>query len=195
MKNSQVISIGGSNKDSILSFDDLSVIAEAIGDIAIDQLPLGSVLAKSTLYVDIYFMDLMSVSSFNVTDVEMNYQSDVRQWTVSIEASHIDHFFTDKHKYVGFVKDHTGSNDPVMRGFSILEFCVDNDSFEDTWMNLPYQVIIGETTSYIYWYNKNDSNFGGAPLFQAPVYQGGEGTDYATSAANITHRGAIIPYA
>ena len=45
----------------------------------------------------------------------------------------------------------------------------------------------------IRWYAASDTYFAGVPLFEAPAYQGGTGTVSATSATNVTHRGAIIP--
>jgi hypothetical protein len=80
-----------------------------------------------------------------------------------------------------------------MREFKINEFCIDNDSFEDTWMRLPYQVEIAN--NQIRWYD-TVAHFDNPTYckFVADIYEGGVGTTYATSASSVTHRGPIVPY-
>jgi hypothetical protein len=80
-----------------------------------------------------------------------------------------------------------------MRSFQILEFTVDNDGLEDVWMHLPYQIAI-DTISYFIWYQKGHDGEVGFEMWKAKAYQDGIGTNSATSAEKVTHRGPIIPY-
>lgn len=184
MKNAQVINIGGSYPDSVLAFDGSTVIKDTAPN---EQEPISTLIpAVTAIQVDIDLYDLMDGSHILVEDVTMDYDSIVDYWTVSIADVEAD--LMDRHKYVGVVSEHGSS--VGMRKFKIEEFCVDNESLEEVWMSLPYQVEIG-TESFIRWYEKDDSDFSGDPLFEAPAYQGGVGTDYATSPSSVTHRGAV----
>lgn len=185
MKNPQVLNINGTSLDSVLAFDGDNVIDDT------DQETIGIDKGISTIYVNVYLYDLMPFSPIvSVENVTMTYSAEVDFWIISVND--IKSVLIDRHKYVGLIIEYPTS-DPLinMRQFKIKEFCVDNDSFEDTWMHLPYQVEVGATTM-IRWYGAED--FSGDPLFEAPAYQGGTGLVYATSAANVTHRGAIVPY-
>lgn len=186
MKNAQVINIAGAFPDSVLAFNGDDVIDDT------DQLPLASKhIYTDDINVVIYFYDLMGGYPRVSNTVVMKYNTNTDYWLITI-ADVIEYaVLEDRHKYVGQIVKYDG--DSNMRSFKLEEFCVDNDQFEDTWMNLPYQIEI-DGTSYIRWYAKGDSDFSETPLFEAPAYQGGTGTTYATSAANVTHRGAITPY-
>ena len=190
MKNAQVINVSGTFKDSILAFD---------GDNVIDKTDQQTIAIQkgltSPISVNIAFYDLMSVSSISGTPVNMTYLAGVDYWYISIsDLFSAGIYFIDRHKYVGIVQENTPYT-ANMRDFKIEEFCADNESFEDTWMNLPYQVEIDTEggTAFIRWYTSINP-ISAPPLFQAEAYQGGTGTTYATSAANVTHRGPIVPY-
>lgn len=186
MKNAQVVSLALPNNDSVLAFDGDNVIDNT------DQLTIAVQKGYTgDITVDVTFLDLMSVSEATATGCTMSYQSGTDYWTIPL-ANIATQGVTllDKHKYTAIVKENGVTHN--MRQFKLEEFCVDNDSFEDTWMHLPYQVEISGGEAWLRWYAYNDSNFSGSPLFEAPAYQGGTGTTFATSAANVTHRGAIV---
>ena len=91
----------------------------------------------------------------------------------------------DRTKFVArFVENGTLSD---MRPFKLQEFVIDNGSFENVWMRLPYQIVIA-ATSKIIWYTATDWV---TPVYEAYVYQDGVGTTYATDASRVTHRGPI----
>ena len=180
MRNSQVINL---NVDGLLAFDGDSVIYDET------QLPV-SQLYTDPIPVMITLFELSGGTYSVATPCVLTYQSVVDHWTVAV-SDLVDHGanFIDRYKYVGLVE---AIGAVAMRIFKIDEFCVDNESFEDTWMRLPYQVEISGGSSYIRWYAKDDPTFAGSPLWEAPAYQGGTGTTYASSAANVTHRGAVV---
>jgi len=180
MKIPQVVNV---NTDSVLAFDGENVINNT------DQLPLYSGHSISSVAVDVALFDLITGSHSDTVSTTMTYQSDVDMWTVDLTDFTT---FIDRHKYVGRVVATDASN---MRVFKINEFSIDNDAFEDTWMNLPYQIEIGEGYAYIRWYD-SEANFGDLDYckFQAFAYEGGSGVTPATDVSRITHRGAIATY-
>ena len=180
MKTPQVINL---NEDTVMAFDGDNVIDDT------DQLPIGTNHSGSYIQVDLIVFDIISGMSDIVEDIRMTYQSGIDFWTINI--SDISSVLTDRRKYVARINGNI-ADENNMRSFKIKEFCIDNDSFEAVSMRLPYQVEIG-TPSMIRWYAASDTYFAGDPLFEAPAYQGGTGTVSATSAANVTHRGAIVP--
>ena len=183
MKNPQVINL---NEDSVLAFDGDSIIDDT------DQLPLALADPKGhgltdPISIEIYFYDLIAGELVIPVDTTMVYNPHTDFWMVDVST--LTSYLEDRIKYVGRVVEIGSTNN--MRPFKIDEFCVDNDSFEATWMRLPYQVEtnleFGE--AYIRWYA--DTAFT-TLLFQAQAYQGGTGTIYATTPANVTHRGPIV---
>jgi hypothetical protein len=187
MKNAQVInfSVLSESKDSVLAFDGDNVIDDT------DQETLGIDKHLTFIVVNVDLFDLMSNSSLTtITGITMTYHSLVDFWTINIPDIYTE--FNDRHKYVGLVSQPDPKSDN-MRSFKIKEFCTDNDSFEEVWMRLPYQVEIGGGTAYIRWYPYTDLEFLSSPVFEAPAYQGGTGIVYATSPANVTHRGLVAP--
>jgi hypothetical protein len=180
MKNPQVINL---NEDYVLAFDGDNVIDDT------DQLPLGTSHSISSVQVDVVVYDVMAEMTSSVINITMTYQPKVDFWTISL--SDISTILIDRRKYIGLIAGNI-ADENNMRKFKIKEFCIDNDSFEATWMRLPYQVEIG-TPSMIRWYAASDPTYSGSPLFEAHAYQGGTGNISATSAANVTHRGSIIP--
>ena len=179
MKTPQVINL---NEDTVMAFDGDNIIDNT------DQLTLGIDKSISSVQVDVFFYDIMAGMISSVENITMTYQASVDFWTINI--SDISGDLNDRRKYIARINETSGGTNN-MRQFKIKEFCIDNDSFEATWMRLPYQVEIG-TPSMIRWYAADDTYFAGDPLFEAPAYQGSVGTISATSPANVTHRGAIV---
>lgn len=187
MKNAQVINFSAisSSTDSVLAFDGDNVIDDTT------QETLGVDDELTSIVVNVDLFDLMSNSACaTVSGITMTYHAASDFWTINVYD--IASILTDRHKYVGLISQPDPKADN-MRSFKIKEFCTDNDSFEEVWMRLPYQVEIGGGTAYIRWYPYTDLDFSSSPIFEAPAYQGGTGVTYATSAANVTHRGAVTP--
>jgi hypothetical protein len=179
MKNPQVINL---LEDSVLVFDGDNVIDNT------DQQTIGRDKVLSEIIVDITFYDLIAGEiKTTIENVTMTYESLIDFWT--IDVADVSSTLEDRHKYVALINEHSGGT-VNMREFKIKEFAVDNDSFEDTWMRLPYQIELSPTPKII-WYDTIDPL--GTPKFEALAYQGGEGTTPATSASTITHRGPIVP--
>jgi hypothetical protein len=182
MKSPQVIN---TNEDKVMSFDGSSVINNNT------QLELGSYEGIPTIEVNIFLWNLMGDIQIGPISLTMTYEYTLDIWRINISDLNVDPTtLVDRNKYVGKVSCTDSSN---MRTFKINEFCIDNDSFEDTWMRLPYQVEI--VNHQIRWYD-DVANFGNLAncKFVADVYEGGVGTTYATSTSRVTHRGPIIPY-
>ena len=177
MRSPQVIN---TNFDKHLAFDGENVISDTT------QLPIS--FTVGIMYVKITLMDLYDLTSTTVDMVPFNPNSDAGFWY--IETSKLT--LTNRHKYVGKISQSTGS-DVDHRDIKIQEFTVDNDAFEDTLMRLPYEIVIGATSKFV-WY-ANDSYLGTSTngLYWAPAYQGGTGTIYATDPSKVTHRGAVVP--
>jgi len=179
----QVINL---NRDKIIGFDSIDIISDA------DQIPLAesphSLTSIPTLWT---FWDLMDNSLLGYpTSVTLTYRSDVDGWfALMTEVAMAS--LVDRNKY--FVK--VSSTGPAgMRSFKILELSVENDSFEDTIMRLPYEVKVDGGECWILWYD-DVSNFGtpSSVQFKAAAYQNGTGTTFATDPSKVTHRGPIIP--
>ena len=173
MINPQVINL---NEDDIIAIDSLNVIDDTTQD----------PMTETDINVDIYFWDLMTNAGVTVTNKIMTYQSDPDVWT--IDVADFSASLTDRHKYVAKI---TTAAIPLetanMRDFKLQEFSVDNGSFEDTWMRLPYEVDI--SAGKIKWYETTPGV--GPALFQADIYQDGVGTTAATDTSRVTHRGPI----
>ena len=173
MKNPQVINL---NEDSVIAID---------GDSVIDDTTQALMSAtETTIKVDIELWDIMSNSGSTVSNKVMTYESDPDVWTINI--SDLSSALTDRHKYVARITTATAET-ANMRDFKLQEFAIDNDSFEDAWMRLPYQVVIG-APSKIIWYE--DTSWA-TPKYEAEAYEGGTGTVSATDPSRVTHRGPI----
>jgi hypothetical protein len=171
--------------DSVIAIDGVSVINDTT-QIEMSLAPWSGAL----IHVDIDLFDITAGSAVSqIDEVVMTYQSASDVWTLPIAS--IVASLIDRHKYIANIKE--GSTTPSgpagMRGFKLQDFSVDNDSFEDTIMRLPFQVEIG-TPSYMKWYTANDWV---TEKFRAEIYQGGTGTTAATDPSKVTHRGPIIP--
>jgi len=182
MVNPQIINL---LTDSVIAIDGLTIIDDAT------QLELSlAPWSGKVIHVDINIYDITAgAAATMINEAVMTYQSASDIWTIpmaSIAAS-----LTDRHKYIAKIVE--GSTTPTgpagMRLFKLQEFSVDNDSFEDTIMRLPFQIEIGGT-SYMKWY---EDNTWAVEKFRAEIYQGSVGTAAATDAGKVTHRGPIIP--
>jgi hypothetical protein len=181
MKSPQVINL---NEDTVIAIDSASVIDD------IDQIPLNqSPHSISSIAVTVYLWNLMANIEVGPVSATMNYQGNVDIWTILLSELTADPTtLLDRNKYVAMIICADSSN---MRDFKLNEFCIDNDSFEDTWMRLPYQVECG-ATSYIVWYDSIDPTPGTAK-YRAKAYEGGKDLVYATDPSRVTHRGPVEP--
>jgi len=177
MKYPQTISIAGANPDTSL------VVIGA--DVIDDTTQTALTVAVSPITIDIDFYDVTAGSAVaTVSSVTMTYNSASGFW--SIPVSSISSALTDRHKYVAKISEHSGGT-ANMRDFYLTEFGVDNNSFEETLMRLPFKYSFG-TPSYITWYE--DTTWAVAK-FRAEIYEGSTGTTAATDATKVTHRGPI----
>jgi len=191
MKYPQTISISGDNADAVMAVWGEDVIDDNPDD---SQAPMGDTV--SLINIDINLYDLTSNAGIALAGIAMTYDSDSKFWLIPCASgTTLGDALTDRHKYVARVSDSSGSGAGCMREFSLEEFAVDNDSFEEMLARLPYQVEIDTPQSYIVWYD-SDSNIGiaGNEMYKAPIYEGGVGTTSATDASRVTHRGAIVPF-
>lgn len=177
MKSPQVINL---LEDSVMAFDGANVIDNTT------QLPIDSF---GFMLIKLQLIDLMTGTDISF-DAPIVYHSLSKHWT--LDLADLTTVLTDRHKYIGSVVD----NDPGtqnMRTFQLSEFAIDNDSFEQAWMRLPYQIEIGGGETWMYWYD-DIANFGNPAnrKFKAQSYMGGSGTTYATSPDKVTHRGPIV---
>ena len=176
--NSQAIDL---LRDTVIAIDGFDVINED------DQETLGIYHGVTSVPIAIDLWDLVSNSHVATINVTMTYQTTVDWWTIDI--ADISASLSDRHKYVANITDYTN----MMRAFKILEFYVDNESFEATLMRLPFQVEIDGGEAWMRWY-ATTADFGtpANALYKAPAYEGGVGTTYATDPSRVTHRGAVI---
>lgn len=182
MKHPQVLNINSadSSKDTHIAIDGNSVVRDS------DQATMGITVGETSISVDVILWNVTTgASAGTVFGITMTYRSGPDIWTLNI--SDISGSLLDRNKYVALITENGGS---VMRDFKLNEFSVDNSSFENVWMRLPYEIKITPSPARIVWYS---DNIGGTAVFQANVYQGGTGTTEATSAETVTHRGAIEP--
>jgi len=177
-------------RDSVMVIDGVNVIDDS------DQSELsGGSWSGSDITVDIELFNIRTGSSGGSIDSEiLKYDSDSDFWYVEIDGSGTPTLLSifevaanDRTKFVAKVSEHSGGL-ANMRTFKFNEFAIENNSFENVWMRLPYQVVIG-TPSKIIWY---EDDTWANPLFEAEVYQNSIGKTSATDASRITHRGAII---
>jgi hypothetical protein len=182
MKNSQVVNL---NEDSVVAFDGDDIIDDTT------QLPIGLNSGITSISVDLSFLDLMTGAVTTVANKLMTYKSLTDFWTVDV--ADIKSSLNDRRKYVARVLEVIGGS-ANMRPFKVLEFAVDNDSFESTWMRLPYEVVVLNNEAWIVWYEDGKIGQSGYEKFKAPAYQGGTGTEYATDPSKVTHRGAIVSW-
>ena len=183
MRQPQVVNI---QQESVLAFDGENVIDDTT-QLIITSIP--------TIQVDVIFVDLVDGSSsdtaVNVTMTYVVVPPGVYAgwWTIDIADILASVTLIDRHKYVATVRRSSGDTSN-MREFKVHEFTIDNDSFEDTMMRLPFQVEIAGGFAWIRWYE--DITFTAPPLFQAEAYQGGVGATPATRSDKVTHRGPIV---
>ena len=187
MKFPQVINL---DTDLIMVFDGDNVINDT------DQLPLGTDHSVTSIDVRVDLVSLLdgSINSTGASTITMTYVSTVDYWKILISdlKAQLGVSFSDvdKTKYVGKISEPSGTND--MRTFKLEEFSIDNESFTDVWMDLPYQVEIDGAEAWLVWYNDGYIGVSGQEKFKAPAYEDGTGTTYATDPSRVTHRGAIV---
>lgn len=189
MKNPQTLSIAGENPDAVI----------AIWGGYIINYTTQEVLTHSSILVDIDLFDLTDGALVStVSGITMTYQIPSKFWTIPcLVGTDLGDALADRHKYVGRVSFNALDLYKDMREFFLDEFCVDNNSFEETLMRLPYEVkddlAVGEM--WIVWYD-SDAHIGNTTyaVYEAPAYEGGTGTTYATDPSRVTHRGSIKPY-
>jgi len=189
MKNPQVISIAGESPDAVIAIWGEMVIKNS------DPGAQTIITTHPSIQVDLSLYDVRSGSTVSVSNLTMTYRSASKFWTIPI-AGTLAGALTDRHKYVGRVSMHTG-DDADMREFFLDEFAVDNNSFEESLMRLPYDIRTISSQLYIVWYDTNAHMIAGNlsyAKFKAPVYEGGTGSTSATDPSRITHRGAAVPY-
>jgi len=186
MKQPQVVNL---LDDTVIAISGDSVIDDS------DQLPLGSDHSVTNITVKVALLSLKSGGSMStLTNVAMTYDGLTDFWVIQIAdlVSTLPGFSTDRIKYTGKISEPSGTND--MRDFKLEEFSVDNDSFEASWMRLPYEVVVSGGQAWMIWYEDGYIGVAGREKYKAPAYEGGTGTTYATDPARITHRGAIVDY-
>jgi len=172
MKHAQVINF---NDDSVMAFNNNDVIHN------VSQIPMHQ-LEVSILQVDVKLWDLMSNSAVVIEDITMTHQDVPGFWTIDIDDIQGD--LTDRHKYVGRITPNVSETEEL-REFKILEFAVDNDSFEDVLARLAYQIVIDGGEAYFVWHTES------GPRYYAAAYEGGTGFTYATDPSRVTHRGPL----
>lgn len=172
MKHPQVISL---LEDSVLAFSNNDVIHNT------SQVPLYQ-LEVSSLRVDVQLWDLMSNSVVTIEDVTLTHQSVPGFWTLDLDDITAD--LDDRHKYVGKIVPNVSETEEL-REFKILEFAVDNDSFEAVLARLAYQIVVEGGEAYFVWHNEVEA------LYYAAAYEGGVGFDFASDPSRVTHRGPL----
>jgi len=183
MLSPQVIDLA---RDSVFAFDGDNIIDNTT------QVKIG-VDDHQEIPIIVTFFNLYDNSTCSPVETFISYVLALDIWVVGVE-NNLDTVLVDRTKYVGLVQESGTANN--MRQFKINEFCVDNQSFEDVLMRLPYQVEIDVPGgSFIRWYD-TEAHFGNTDfiMFEANAYEGGVGTTYATDASRVTHRGPVHVY-
>lgn len=193
MKDPQIISIAGENPDLFLMVWGGNVITDTDpgSQVAITDTPID-------IQIDIY--DVTGDAAIQIDNATLVYDTASKWWRIPLSSGTpgLGASLTDRHKYVARVSEESAASPSRdMREFALEEFAVDNGSFEETLMRLPYEVKSHPTLTdmHIIWYNVGQIGVLGQEQFMAPVYQDGSGTVPATDATRVTHRGAIVPYA
>ena len=123
----------------------------------------------TTLTPTLYIWNLTSGVETTIS-ATMTYRKSAKIWTMTVAS--LSAALVDKNKFIATVVDATSAPNNF-RTFKIGEFTVDNDQADDILFNLGFEISIG-TASYINYYS------GSTLTYQAPAYQGGTGTVYAT---------------
>ena len=184
MKNPQVLSFAGPSADSTIA-----IWGEYIID-ATTQLPITS---PTTLKIDINLFDVTSGSNIGTAaNKSLIYDSTSTFWYFAVsDLSALLTASVDRHKFVAKISKNSGES-TNLKTFYLDEFAVDNNSFEETLMRLPFEVKGYPTDSdplHIVW----SDVIGGTAKYKAPAYEGGSGVSTpATDPSRVTHRGAIV---
>ena len=183
MRNPQVLNLQ-TGQDTRIAIDGYNVINDTT-QVLLSEVPWGG----DPIEVSIALLDLTSGVASNVfVDLYMTYDSGSDFWYIDLDQGtpNLKDTLVDRKKYVARVYEQAVIQ-ANMRDFKIHEFTVDNDSFEDTIMRLPFRIEIG-TPSYMVWYATEWTT----PVYRAKLYQGeGSGIANAEDASRVTSRGAI----
>lgn len=182
--------------DAVMTFDGVDIITEA--DFGVSggryQKELGRELGYTSISVDVVLLDMTANTEHTKSRVTMSYRPAVDCWTILISDITADNsgspMLVDGHKYFGVLKQSTADPNPTppeMRLVSVYEFSVDNGAFEDTLMNLGYELDFVSSPPKMVWRDAANNI-----IYKADVYSGGSGTSPATSPADITHRGPVV---
>ena len=195
MKDPQIISIAGENPDLYLMVWGGYVIEDSG---ASEQDPITS----TPIDIQIDLFDVTDGSTATVNNAILVYDTGSKWWRVALTSGTptLVSQLVDRHKYVARISEEAAASPSRdMREFALEEFAVDNGSFEETLMRLPFNIMehpshAGEL--YMIWYD-TDAHIGNVTYaeFMAPAYQGGTAQVPATDPSLVTHRGAIVPYA
>jgi len=189
MKDPQIVSIAGENPDLYLMvwggyvIDDTSEAEETTTPIDVR--------------VDLY--DVTDGGTHVIRHASLIYDWDgvngSKFWRIALSdgTPAISSVLEDRHKYVARVSEDTLTS-LNMRDFVLEEFAVDNGSFEETLMRLPFVVKPYLTTMHIIWYNVGQINVAGQEQFKAPVYESFSPLTAASSPATVVGRGEITPF-
>lgn len=188
MKDPQIISIAGENPDLYIMVWGGYVIDDTT------QAPI----TTTPIDIEINLFDVTDGSTAVVNNASMVYDTGSKFWRIAFTAGTptLASQLVDRHKYVARVSEDTGTS-LNMREFVLEEFAVDNGSFEETLMRLPFVVKPHPTltTMHIIWYNVGQIDVAGQEQFMAPVYESVGPLVAATDPTRVICRGAIVPYA
>jgi len=201
MTDPQVIRIGGILDDAALVVWGEYVIKDSGTG---EQDPI---VTPTTLTVD---LDIYNVTTgafvMTVSSASMTYDTNSKFWSILLNTGtptlNGGTVFMDRNKYVARVSETAVI--AGMREFSLEEFSVEKESFEDALMRMPFEVFAPAALGgnmYFVWYD-TDAHQQIVDVttrltyakYKAPAYEGGSGTTYATDASRVTHRGAIVAY-
>jgi len=182
MRNPQTLNLQ-TGQDARIAIDGYNVINDTT-----QALLSASPWSGDPLTVSMALLDLTSgAASAIFEDLTMTYDTNSDFWFINLDQGtpNLKDTLVDRKKYVARVYEQDEASD--MRDFKIHEFTIDNDSFEDTIMRLPFRIEI-DTTSYMVWYATEWST----PVYRAKLFQG-EGASIANAedASRVTSRGAI----
>jgi len=143
---------------------------------------------NGTVTVKVLMLNVTKNTTEVFDNVPMNYQAAVGAWTIDIDRlewtiSGGEKWLVDGNKYYAKIIPQSGS---AFVPFEMHEFIVDTRELELILTGLGYEFRgLGAIGAKQVWLN------GTTPVFQALVYEGGSGTQYALRADRVTHRGPI----
>jgi len=173
--------------DAVMVFSDLDIINQDENSTDY-QKTLGRDLGNTTLVVDVLLLDMTTNTNHTISSVTMTYKPNAFVWAMEISDIVTDNgggpCLITGHKYTGGIQENATSN-LNMRTFTVLEFTVDDRGLEKTLMTQGYELDFTSTPKFIWRDSQNTITY------EALAYTGGTGTNPATSAADVTHRGPV----